>query len=98
MRGRADVVDRSDHPFGIEKSEGQLAIVARGPHGDGEGIAGNADFERFFDGDFIDVATARGAEPRCPALRYARRFSRSHASFSAIARTWATRHLFRGRG
>src|SRR5204862_990372 len=49
-----DVVARSDHSLGEEESDGQLAVVAGRPHGDGERLARNADLERLFEDDVVE--------------------------------------------
>jgi hypothetical protein len=39
--------------FGEQESGGQLEVVAGGPHGEGDGLFAEADFEWFFDGQKI---------------------------------------------
>jgi len=48
-----DVVARSDYSFREEEADGQLAIVARRTHGDGEGLAGDPDLERLLEDDVV---------------------------------------------
>jgi len=39
--------------FGDEESGREFFIVAGGAHGDGDGLAADADFERLFEGDLV---------------------------------------------
>src|SRR5262249_17362948 len=42
-----------DHALGQEEAGDQLLVVARGPHGDGEALAAQADLERLLDGELV---------------------------------------------
>ena len=59
MRHPSDVVARTDHAFGEEEPDRQLAIMARSPHGDGERLPRGADLERLLENDVVERGRLR---------------------------------------
>lgn len=48
-----DIGGGGDDALGEEEAGGELRVVAGGAHGEGDGAAFDADFERFFEGDGV---------------------------------------------
>jgi hypothetical protein len=57
MRESAEVRGLGEDAFGQEKAGGEIVVVARGAHGDGDASSVDADFEGFFGGEEVGLVS-----------------------------------------